>query len=67
MRYWQDTPTDGDRKRRRPAEFLVHQFFPWTLVQEIGVMTPAIAERVTAALEGQPYRPDVVVRREWYY
>lgn len=67
MRYWHDTPTDGDRKRRRQAEFLVHQSFPWALVHEIGVMTPAIAERVDQALQGQPYRPPVVVRREWYY
>jgi hypothetical protein len=67
LRYWNDTPEDGDRSRRRQAEFLVHQSFPWALVQEIGVMTPAIADRVDQALQGQPYRPPVVVRRGWYY
>ncbi len=67
MRYWHDTPTDGDRKRRRQAEFLVHHFLPWTLVQEIGVMTPAIAAQVTQALQGQLHQPAVVVRRGWYY
>lgn len=30
-RYWYDTLKDGDRKRRRQAEFLVHSFFPWRL------------------------------------
>lgn len=30
-RYWYDTLKDGDRKRRRQAEFLVHSFFPWHL------------------------------------
>jgi len=67
MKYWNDTPEDGDRSRRRQAEFLVYGFFPWTLVQEIGVMTPAIAAQVTQALQGQPHRPAVVVRRGWYY
>lgn len=33
--YWADTPEDGDRKRRRQAEFLVHQFCPWRLITEI--------------------------------
>ena len=67
MRYWHDTPTDGDRKRRRQAELLVHQFFPWPLIHEIGVMTTAIGEQVDQALQGQLHSPAVVVRREWYY
>ncbi|HZP39483.1 MAG TPA: DUF4433 domain-containing protein [Methylomirabilota bacterium] len=67
MKYWNDTPEDGDRSRRRQAEFLVHQFFPWTLVQAIGVMTPAIAAQVTHALRGQAHQPAVIVRRGWYY
>lgn len=28
-RYWHDTTADTDRKRRRQAEFLVHDFMPW--------------------------------------
>ena len=37
-KYWNDTPEDVDRKRRRQAEFLVHQFCSWKLVTEIGVI-----------------------------
>ena len=28
-KYWNDTDEDPDRKRRRRAEYLVHQLFPW--------------------------------------
>jgi len=65
--YWNDTPSDGDRKRRRQAEFLVHQFFPWQLVTEIGVMNQTVAEQVKAALANAPHVPVVTVRRGWYY
>jgi hypothetical protein len=37
-RYWADTSDDGDRERRRQAEFLVYQFFPWQLITGIGVI-----------------------------
>jgi ssDNA thymidine ADP-ribosyltransferase, DarT len=33
--YWGDTREDGDRRRRRMAEFLVHKFFPFSLVSAI--------------------------------
>lgn len=66
-RYWNDTPEDGDRKRRRQAEFLVHTSLPWRLVEEIGVMSKKVADEVSAALEGAGHRPPVVVRSGWYY
>jgi hypothetical protein len=34
-RYWRNTDEDGDRKRRRAAEFLVYNFFPFSLVTGI--------------------------------
>ena len=66
-RYWFDTEQYPDRKRRRQAEFLVHRFFPWELVAEIGVMNEEMRGRTEAALEGAGYRPVVKVRRQWYY
>jgi hypothetical protein len=59
--YRYDTTEDGDRKRRRQAEFLVHRFFPWTLVDEIGVMTRQMAHDVQQILQTSAHRPQVTV------
>lgn len=69
LQYWNDTPKDPDRKRRRNAEFLVHGSFPWTLVSDVVVMTNAIKARIEALLDGKAidHRPDITVCRGWYY
>jgi hypothetical protein len=64
-RYWFDTDTDPDRCRRRQAEFLVHQFFPWNLVKKIVAYDAANAKVVGGILNG-PF-PPVEIRRGWYY
>ncbi len=64
--YWNDTNTDSDRKRRRQAEFLVHDFFPWTLVTGIGVIGSRMASEVGAALRQSDHQPEVVVESGWY-
>ena len=64
---WHDTPEDGDRKRRRQAEFLVHRHVPWELIRGIGVHDKGIAEQVRQIVAGADYQPRVVVRRNWYY
>ena len=66
-RYWRDTAEDGDRKRRRQAEFLVHQFLPWNQIIEIGVINNVMAAEVTGIIEVADHKPNVVVRRDWYY
>jgi hypothetical protein len=66
-RYWRDTPEDGDRSRRRQAEFLVHDFFPWNLVATIGVIDSKMAAEVEDVLSGAGHRPKIVVRSNWYY
>jgi hypothetical protein len=65
--YWNDTDTDGDRKRRRQAGFLVHQFAPWSLCTEIGVINTRIEHEVSSILQAATHRPRVIVRRQWYY
>ncbi|MCL5961180.1 MAG: DUF4433 domain-containing protein [Chloroflexi bacterium] len=65
--YWNDTYQDGDRKRRRSAEFLVHQFVPWSLFSEIGVMNSRMALQVGTILASSLHRPAAVVRRGWCY
>ncbi len=68
-KYWADTDEDGDRKRRRQAEFLVNEFFPWRLIREIGVISPEMKQRVETQLKQFPNRhqPLVKIHREWYY
>lgn len=66
-KWWSDTLEDMDRKRRRQAEFLVHNFFPWELVTKIGVIDAAVAEQVSGILQGAEHRPAVVVESSWYY
>jgi hypothetical protein len=65
--FWNDTAEDGDRKRRRQAEFLVHRFFPWQLIKEIGVISSQVAHTVQALLDAEEHKPVVSVRRKWYY
>lgn len=56
-----------DVKRRKQAEFLVHQRFPWELVQRITVFDRAMAGRVTDTLASTAHRPGVTVEANWYY
>ena len=66
-RYWADTAEDGDRERRRQAEFLVYQFFPWQLVVEIGVINQAVRNQVQEILNAAEHKPRVSIERGWYY
>jgi hypothetical protein len=54
-------------KEGKQAEFLVHGSFPWSLVERIGVHSPAIRDRAAAAIATAPHKPRLDVRREWYY
>jgi hypothetical protein len=67
LRYWFDTPEDPDRKRRRQAEFLVHRFFPWQLVHEVGVIHPSVKAEAEQCLQAAAHQPRVIVQRSWYY
>jgi hypothetical protein len=58
---------DSDLKERRQAEFLVHDFFPWSLVEEIAVYGEAEKKAVEILLAKVSRRPPVVVRPDWYY
>ena len=66
-RYWFDTDEAPDRKRRRQAEFLVHQFFPWELVSLIGVYNARIQEQVCEMLKNEAHVPEVRIEPGWYY
>jgi len=69
QRYWADNVDDMDRQRRKQAEFLIHQFCPWSLIQEIVVIDAAMKQQVERILSDYP--PEMcrraTVRRGWYY
>lgn len=65
--YWNDTLEDPDRQRRKQAEFLIHIFCPWDVVQEISVNNEAMRQRVTHIIEQHSISTPVRIRQEWYY
>ena len=65
--YWADTEADSDRKRRRQAEFLVNSFFPWTLVNAVGVANEGMLQIVTEKLSHCEHKPKLARVAAWYY
>ena len=65
--YWYDTEKDGDRKRRKQAEFLIRDRCPWTAISQIVVRSQERAEQVTGIIAHLPHQPQVVVAPNWYY
>lgn len=65
--YWHDTVEDGDRKRRKQAEFLVRDQFPWTGVSHIVVRSNARAAQINSIIANCVHKPQVVVNPNWYY
>lgn len=54
-------------KEGKQAEFLLHEFFPWTLVRRIGVHSMQVHQQVTQVLASASHRPPVEIRADWYY
>ncbi len=58
---------DRSVKEGKQAEFLVHESFPWSLIEGIGVRNASTRERVREAFVGADYRPPVTIQPAWYY
>lgn len=58
---------DSQVKEVKQAEFLVREFFPWSLVERLGVLSADIGARARRSLKGAGHRPDVVVMPDWYF
>jgi len=69
QRYWKDNVNDMDRQRRKQAEFLIHEFCPWEVIQDITVQNAATMARVEAVLNDFPadQRKLVNINTGWYY
>lgn len=64
---WFDTDDEPDRKRRRQAEFLVHNFFPWSASIGIGVINKTMKGKVEAILTANSIETKVYERPGFYY
>lgn len=54
-------------KEGKQAEFLVHKSFPWKLVDRIGVLNNATAQKTGLALADSDHSPKVEIMRGWYF
>ena len=54
-------------KEGKQAEFLVERRFPWRLIERIGVFSRGVAQQVANVLREVAHRPDVQIKRDWYY
>ncbi|MET9631320.1 DUF4433 domain-containing protein [Lentzea sp. NPDC006480] len=63
-RYWSDTEEDGDRVRRRQAEFLVHRFLPLHCIGAIITKSEEVAKQARAIVGNNI---PVHVRPNWYF
>lgn len=57
----------SDVKEAKQAEFLVEGDFSWSLVRRIGVHDHGMADKVAFAIRAATHRPQIEVRRDWYY
>jgi hypothetical protein len=60
---WQDQ----EIKEAKQAEFLLESQFPWQLIDRIGVISTLIEQEVSTHTISCQHRPQVVVRKDWYY
>lgn len=66
-RMWANTAEDGDRRRRRMAEFLVHERFPIECLSEVVVRRDTMKKQVNRALAACSIHLPVQVRPDWYF
>lgn len=54
-------------KEGKQAEFLLEQFFPWHLVENIGVCNQLYYQQVVNILQASNHKPPVNILKNWYY
>ncbi|MDX2034154.1 MAG: DUF4433 domain-containing protein [Blastocatellia bacterium] len=54
-------------KEGKQAEFLIRDWFPWFLVEKIGVIDRAVSQEVENLLPNVSHLPLVSIERDWYY
>ena len=66
-KYWNDTNTDPDRKRRRQAEFLSYQRLPWKMIESIATINENMKIYVQGIIAKANHQPPINVKSNWYY
>lgn len=64
---WNDTATDPDRKRRKQAEFMIHDAVPWETIIGVGVYNSIAKQRVENTLNTKKISCTVKIKQEYYY
>lgn len=54
-------------KESKQAEFLLYEFFPWGLVERIGVASRNVESNVNQMLASVNHKPPVSIERSWYF
>lgn len=58
---------DASVSEGKQAEFLVHESFPWKLVEKIGVINAPVLQRVEGVLAEAAHKPLAKCEPLWYY
>ncbi len=69
QRYWADNVDEMDRQRRKQAEFMIHEFCDWSLIESIAVVNTRMKTRVENIMNrfSADKRRDVRIKPDWYY
>lgn len=59
--------SNPDVREGKQAEFLLHGFFPWELVERIGAYSQQVADQAVQCIAGAAHRPMVARQPSWYY
>ena len=54
-------------QERKQAEFLVHERFPFDLVERIGVQSRGVEEGARQSIARSSHQPPIQVQRQWYF
>ncbi len=65
--WWRGPNIDPAVMSKKMAEFLVHDWFPWTSIGAIGAIQHSIADEVQQILADADHKPLITVKRDWYY
>jgi hypothetical protein len=58
---------DRTVKEQKQAEFLVHESFPWSLVESLGVFDKNICDLARRVISDCTHKPLVRVENSWYF